>query len=78
MTTVRGLAKRRQGCLRRYSERVRGARGSHQDRRHAEVSFGALAASLATRITMPLNPFGEPQEWEPPQLELRIEPANLD
>jgi len=63
MTGVRGLAQRRQARLRRYAERALGARGGHQDRHHAEVSFGALAAQRATRVTMPLHPFGGPMPW---------------
>lgn len=78
MSSVRAIARRGQRRREHYAERARGARDSHQGMRHADWSLGTLAAQLATRITMPANPFGEPQAWEPTRLELRIQPTDLD
>lgn len=67
MTTIREVAKRRQA--RRLSRKPR-------RKTYANLSFGALAARLATHLHFPPSPPAE--DWDAPSVQLSLKPVNFD
>lgn len=47
-------------------------------RREIQWSVGAVLARGATGVTFPPAPPAEAWDWEPPRIELRLKPADLD